>query len=45
MAQCGVLVRRLESEAEPATFQTAWFVEPLLTELAIVFVMRTGFLF
>ena len=27
--------------ATPAVFQTSWFVESLLTELAVVFVMRT----
>ncbi|CEO91813.1 putative magnesium-translocating P-type ATPase (plasmid) [Sinorhizobium fredii HH103] len=28
-------------KAEPATFQTAWFIESLLTELAIVLIVRT----
>ena len=28
-------------KAAPATFQTAWFVESLLTELAIVLIVRT----
>ena len=29
------------NDATPATFQTAWFVESLLTELAVALVMRT----
>ncbi|GLK67336.1 magnesium-translocating P-type ATPase [Hansschlegelia plantiphila] len=28
-------------QAAPGTFQTAWFVESLITELAIVFIIRT----
>lgn len=35
----------LLAKAGPATFQTAWFVESLLTELAIVLVVRTRSVF
>ncbi|MDK1491246.1 magnesium-translocating P-type ATPase [Sinorhizobium sp. 7-81] len=35
----------LVARATPATFQTAWFVESLLTELAIVLIVRTRSLF
>lgn len=35
----------LVAKAAPATFQTAWFVESLLTELGIVLIVRTRSMF